>query len=100
MAINDYQNPEDASDPFVAKGKKVNTFAAVTPAAEVQDYIKGLSNQEVIIPVLGAGDVIVDFVKVRVVSDQVNLTDPNPNNHKIVAVYNGESVAGSNCLEP
>lgn len=94
MAINDYQNPDDSSDSFAAAGKRVNTFTVV-PAAGIEDYIKGLSNQEVIIPVLGTGDVIVDFIKVRVVSDGVDLAAG-----EIEAVYNGESVVGTNCLGP
>jgi hypothetical protein len=94
MAINDYRNPADSSDPYVAVGKQVGLYS-LNPSPDDQVFMAELSGREIIIPVINPGlQTIVDFIKVTV-TDGVDV-----GNGQINVVYNGESAVGSDCLGP
>jgi hypothetical protein len=94
MAINDYRNPADPSDPYVAVGKQVGLYS-LNPSPDDQVFMAELSGREIIIPVINPGlQTIVDFIKVTV-TDGVDV-----GNGQINVIYNGESAVGIDCLGP
>jgi hypothetical protein len=94
MAINDYRNPADLSDPYVAVGKQVGLYS-LNPSPDDQVFMAELSGRETIIPIINPGlQKIVDFIKVTV-TDGVDV-----GNGQINVVYNGESAVGIDCLGP